>query len=105
MYFLNTSIGRLRLFGLLEGLSLLFLLLVAVPMKYFAKDASLVKMIGPIHGAIFLLFVLNTLRVGVEQAWDFKKTTLRVLIACFVPFGTFYIDYNILRHINHDENQ
>lgn len=30
----KTKLGRLRIIGLLEGLSLLFLVFVAVPMKY-----------------------------------------------------------------------
>ncbi len=59
----------------------------------------MVKTLGPIHGALFLLFVFNALRVGIEQQWKFKETTWKILIACFIPFGTFYIDYKILRNI------
>lgn len=95
--FLTTSIGRLRLLGALEGISLLILLFVAVPVKYLLTDPALVQAIGPVHGVLFLLFVLNALRVGVEQNWSFKQTTWKVLLACVVPFGTFYIDYKILR--------
>ncbi|WP_312076738.1 DUF3817 domain-containing protein [Chryseobacterium sp.] len=51
---------------------------------------------GPIHGSLFLLFLFNTLSVGVEQNWKFKYTTLKVLLACIIPFGTFYIDRKIL---------
>lgn len=98
--FLTTSIGRLRLLGALEGISLLILLFVAVPVKYLLKDPALVQTVGPVHGVLFLLFVLNTLSVGVEQQWSFKQTTWKVLLACVVPFGTFYIDYKILRPLS-----
>jgi len=57
------------------------------------------KNLGPIHGVIFLLFLFNTLSVGVEQNWKFKTTTWKILAACFIPFGTFYIDYKFLRHL------
>jgi len=100
-YFTN-PIGRLRVLAFLEGISLLILIFVAVPLKYFIGNPILSKVMGPIHGALFLLFVLNTLRVGVEQNWKFKTTTWKVLIACVIPFGTFYIDYKILRHINRE---
>ena len=54
---------------------------------------------GIIHGALFLLFIFNALRVGVEQKWNFKETTWKVIVACFIPFGTFYIDQKILKHL------
>lgn len=94
--FLVTNIGRLRLLGLLEGVSLLLLLGIAVPLKYIYGNPALVKSIGPVHGILFLLFVINTLSVGVEYHWKFKTTTWKVLLACVIPFGTFYIDKTIL---------
>jgi integral membrane protein len=96
---LITPVGRLRLIGLLEGISLLILLGIAVPLKYVYSEPALVKVMGPIHGLFFLLFVLNTLQVGVEQRWRFARTTWKVLLACFIPFGTFYIDRKILSHL------
>jgi len=93
---LKTNIGRLRILGFLESLSLLVLVFIAVPLKYFFEDSSLVKTMGPIHGGLFLLFIFNTLSVGVEQRWKFSQITWKVLLACIVPFGTFYIDHKIL---------
>jgi integral membrane protein len=95
---LKTKIGRLRILGFLEGVSLLLLIFVAVPLKYGSNDATLTKTLGPIHGALFLLFILNTLSVGVEQKWE-RTTTWKVIVACFIPFGTFYIDKKILSKI------
>ena len=95
---LKTKIGRLRILGFLEGVSLLLLIFVAVPLKYGSHDATLTNTLGPIHGALFLLFILNTLSVGVEQKWE-RTTTWKVIVACFIPFGTFYIDKKILSKI------
>jgi len=93
---LRSKIGRLRLLGILEGVSLLVLLGIAVPVKYAAGNPSLVKAIGPVHGVLFLLFVFNTLSVGIEYKWKFSTTTWKVLLACIIPFGTFYVDRSIL---------
>lgn len=95
----QTKIGRLRIIGYLEGISLLALVFIAVPMKYYLGNPTLTKALGPIHGAIFLLFLFNALSVGVEQNWKFKTTTWKVILACFIPFGTFYIDKMILRKL------
>lgn len=96
---LTSSVGRIRLIGLLEGISLLVLIFIAVPAKHFFGEPTLVRLIGPVHGLLFLLFVLNTLHVGLEQRWTFKSTTWKVLLSCLIPFGTFYIDRAILRKI------
>jgi len=92
----KTSIGRLRIIGFLEGISLLLLLFIAVPLKHYAHNPVPVKTLGPVHGALFLLYIFNALNVGVEKQWTFKGTTWKVLVACLIPFGTFYIDHKIL---------
>lgn len=102
-HLLKSKIGRLRIIGFLEGISLLVLVFVAVPMKHYFGNPSLSKALGPIHGAIFLLFLFNTIGVGVEQNWKFRTTTWKVILACFIPFGTFYIDNKILSKIK-DKN-
>jgi len=98
-HYLTSTIGRLRLISLLEGLSLLVLIGIAVPAKHWYGNPALVKAIGPVHGVLFLLFIVNTLSVGVEYGWKFRTTTWKVLLACLIPFGTFYIDRTILRKI------
>ena len=92
---LNTRIGRFKLLGYLEGLSLLLLLFIAVPLKYWAHNPAMVRTLGPIHGAFFLWYIFQTLTIGIEQQWKFQKTTWKVLIACIIPFGTFYIGHQI----------
>lgn len=88
----KSQLGRFRIISYLEGMSLLVLLFVAVPLKYYWHEPTLVKTVGPIHGALFLWFIFSTLSVAVEEQWKFKDTTWKVLIACMIPFGTFYID-------------
>jgi integral membrane protein len=93
---LTTKIGRLRLIGILEGISLLVLIGIAVPLKHALDEPLLVRIMGPVHGLLFLMFVINTLSVGIDYRWKFSTTTWKVLVACLIPFGTFYIDRRIL---------
>lgn len=99
MNLFKTKAGRLRILAIMEGISLLILVFIAVPLKYGMENPGLVKLMGPVHGTLFLLFLFNTLSVGVEQQWKFKKTTWKVILACFIPFGTFYIDRKILSRL------
>ena len=103
-HFFNSTIGRLRLLGLLEGLSLLVLVFISIPLKHTYGITSISTVLGPIHGVLFILFVMNTISVGTEYHWKFRETTWKVILASFIPFGTFYIDYKILKplHQKHD---
>lgn len=103
--FIQSKVGRLRLIGFLEGVSLLALLLIALPLKYVLGIPEFSKVIGTIHGVLFLLFIFNTLSVGVEYQWKFKETTWKVLLACIIPLGTFYIDRKILRMMRTSNNK
>ena len=96
---LQNRMKRLRLLAFLEGTSLILLVFIAVPLKHFAENPALVKAIGPVHGALFLFFVFQTIMVAIEQRWSFRERTWKVLVACLVPFGTFYIDRTILRKL------
>ena len=96
----QTKTGRLRIIGFLEGISLLALIFIAMPLKYGFNSPLAVQILGPIHGALFVLFVINTLSLGIEQQWKFATTTWKVLLACMIPFGTFYIDKKILKPIH-----
>jgi len=96
MRFLNSGIGRFRAIAFLEGLSLVLLLFVAMPVKYGLGEPILVKYIGMGHGLLFILFILMALQQHVEQGWKFFSLTWMVLLSSFVPFGTFYIDHRFL---------
>ncbi|HXD93425.1 MAG TPA: DUF3817 domain-containing protein [Bacteroidia bacterium] len=99
MNLLKSKIGQLRIVAFLEGVSLLVLVFIGMPFKYWLNNPALVKTLGPIHGILFLLFVVSTIGVATAQNWSFKTTTWKVLLSSFVPFGTFYIDKKILREI------
>lgn len=95
---LQTKIGRLRIIGFLEGVSLLLLIFIAMPLKYIGNSPELTSTLGRIHGALFLLFLFSTLSVAIEQNWKFRTMTWKVMLACIIPFGTFYIDHKFLRN-------
>ena len=50
------SFTTFRIIALLEGVSFLLLLGVAMPLKYIYMTPLAVQVIGPIHGLLFMLF-------------------------------------------------
>jgi integral membrane protein len=93
---LKTSLGRFAIISMLEGLSLLLLVLVAVPVKYFFKDPMAVKILGPIHGGLFLLYIVMCIPVVLDRKWKFL-TVIKLMVASLIPFGFIYVDQKIVR--------
>lgn len=81
--------------SLLEGLSLLVLLFVAMPIKYIWDNPEYVKTVGMAHGLLFVAYVLFAIMTKFELDWK-PKTLLIVFVASVIPFGTFYIDKKYL---------
>jgi integral membrane protein len=82
---------RFRMMGIAEGISFLVLLFIAMPLKYFMQVPEAVKIVGWIHGALFIAFiylafeVMGTLKKDI--AWFAKA-----FVAAIIPFGTFIFD-------------
>ncbi len=88
---LSSIIDQFRLIGLIEGISYLVLLFVAMPIKYILGDPSYVKVIGMAHGILFMLFVAAQLRVALKYNFDLKANAL-YFVAALIPLGTFFTD-------------
>jgi len=76
---------------------------IAMPLKYIYDNPSLVQTLGPIHGGLFILFVIYLVMIANKYKWNFKETVLMGLIASFIPFGTFYFDHKFLKRIQEGE--
>jgi integral membrane protein len=84
-------ISLLRIIGILEGISFLVLLLIAMPLKYLAEMPMPVSIVGGIHGFLFVAYVASALLATVVFRWPIGRLLL-ALIASLVPAGTFWFD-------------
>ena len=82
--------SKFRTVALLEAISYLALL-VATFVKRVIEGPDLVPVLGPIHGILFLAYLLLTLLVREEQGWTVGQTLI-VLIASAIPFGAFVVN-------------
>ena len=73
---LSNTLGRLRLTGLVEGLSFIILLAIAMPLKYFAGKPQMVSIVGMAHGVLFVLYIVLTVSAKFQYAWSWKKMLL-----------------------------
>ena len=81
----------MRVIAFIEGISFLVLLSVAMPLKYFAGLPAPVKVVGWIHGLLFVLYLIAVAEVSFKHRWSLAKI-LGALIASLIPCGTFVLD-------------
>ena len=80
-----TALSRI---AFLEGLTLIALVCVAMPMKYWAGMPQAVSIIGPLHGVaflVFLVFIMKSLSDGLITVFG----ACRLFLGAFIPFGGF----------------
>ena len=75
-----------------EGVSFLVLLLIAMPLKYFADMPMAVTVVGGLHGLLFVAFVVMAWEVKREYKKDWGWV-VKSFIASILPFGTFWMDH------------
>lgn len=87
-YDLRTTAGRFRLVALLEAVSWVGLL-VGMFFKYVGSPRTEVgvKIFGPVHGGIFIAFLVAALFAGLAYKWG-AGTWLLALLGSIVPLGS-----------------
>ena len=93
---LSTELGRLRIVALLEGVSYLILLGIAMPLKYIWEQPEAVSLVGRVHGMLSIVLVLCLLLAHLEYRWKifFSGT---VFVSSLIPFGAFWMDRKLAR--------
>jgi len=88
-----------RIIALLEGVSYIVLLFIAVPIKYLLHDEFYVKMLGMPHGILFIMYILLAFKIRNRMNWNLNQFII-IVISSLIPFGTFYVDSKYLRVSN-----
>jgi len=92
----SRTLPRLRLVAVLEGISYIVLLFIAMPLKYMYNEPWLVQKVGMLHGYLTVLFVVLLALAHYQNKWSWGKTIL-ALVLSFLPFGTFYAERKMFR--------
>jgi integral membrane protein len=81
------------------GVVLLVLVLVAVPLRYLAGRPQMVHVVGPIHGWLYIVYIVTALDLARRRGWPLGRTLL-VVLAGTVPFMTFVMEHRVMRDLD-----
>ena len=90
------ELTRFRVFAWATGVALLLLVLVAMPLKYLADESAMVRVVAPVHGWLYVGYVVTAFVVAYRLRWSPGRTVL-LLLAGTVPFMSFVAERKVLR--------
>ena len=92
------SIRSLRVVAALEGLSFVVLLFIAMPLKYALGMPECVRLVGALHGLLFVAFGASLFRATLERSWPWTKV-LKMLLLTLIPFGAIPLERWLKREL------
>jgi integral membrane protein len=91
-----TFVRALRQLAIIEGISTLVLFGIAMPLKYFAGMPMAVRIVGSLHGALFVALVVMLLLAIRRVPIPFTLAAAGIA-AAVVPGGPFLLDRHLAR--------
>ncbi|MEJ2870348.1 DUF3817 domain-containing protein [Actinomycetospora sp. OC33-EN08] len=88
------AMRRYQVGAYVVGVGLLVLVLVAMPLKYFADQPLLVAIVGPVHGFLYMAYLALTADLGVKARWPVGRLLL-VALAGTIPFVSFVAERKV----------
>lgn len=88
------ALTRYRVIAWIVGVVLLVLVLVGMPLKYLADNPSVVAVVGPVHGFLFMVYLALTFDLARRADWAFPRMIL-VMAAGTIPFLSFWAERKV----------
>jgi len=89
------NLKTFRWVALIEATSFLALLVAAVIKRTDGGEMG-VQILGPIHGLLFIAYVVVAFSIRHEENWS-GKVTFWILVGAVLPFGGYVVDWWLLR--------
>lgn len=88
---MQSALLRFRVMAYVVGIMLLALVFVAMPLKYLADRPALVETIGPVHGFLYMAYLVFTFDLSRRVGWSLGRIAL-LLLAGTIPFASFFAE-------------
>ena len=92
----NDTFSRFRIISIIEGLSYLILVFIAMPLKYMFDYPLAVKIVGMSHGVLFILFFVALVMAMNRYKWKFLG--FQLFVYSLLPFGFILIEKIIMKN-------
>jgi integral membrane protein len=91
------ALKRYRVIAYVVGVMLLVLVFVAMPVKYIGDNPAVMNVVGPMHGFLYVVYLLGTFDLARRLRWGLGKMVL-IALAGTIPFLSFIAE----RRVTHE---
>lgn len=88
------ALARYRVIAWTVGVLLLLLTLVAMPLKYFAHNDIGVLIVAPVHGWLYVAYLIATADLARRVQWRVKRV-VAVALSGTIPFVSFMMERQV----------
>lgn len=91
------ALARFRVMAYIVGVGLLALTVSFIMNIAFDQD-QYSAIIGPVHGFLYIVYLLTIVDLALKARWSLKGTIL-VMLSGVVPVGSFYAERAVTRRV------
>ncbi|MDQ6797750.1 MAG: DUF3817 domain-containing protein [Actinomycetota bacterium] len=91
---MSGALTRYRVMAYIVGVGLIVLVVIGMPLKYGAGVRAVVAVVGPLHGAFYIIYLLSALDL-MRRARLSLWALLAMVAAGLVPFVAFIVERRI----------
>ena len=95
------AVLRYRAMAYVVGTLLILLVCVGMPLKYWAHDGAMVKVVGAAHGFLYIVYLMTGAEMSLRCRWGLGKL-LAVVAAGLVPTVAFIVERHAVRWVPAD---
>ena len=92
---LSGALQRYRIMAFTVGTGLLILVFIGIPIQIWGHSKTVVAIIGPIHGYLYLIYLVAALDLARRAKFGMGRLLI-MISAGLVPFVAFIIEHKIV---------
>jgi integral membrane protein len=89
---INGALLRYRILAYMVGVGLFILVFIGIPLQIWAHSEVIVKIVGPIHGVLYIIYLLSAADLWVRAKYKIGRV-IATILAGFVPIAAFVVEY------------
>jgi integral membrane protein len=93
----NGALIRYRVMAWIVGVMLLIIVFATI-IKYAADSSGLIEVVGPIHGFLYIVYLVTVLDLGMRGRWSGWRI-IGVCLAGTVPFFSFFMEHWVTERV------
>jgi len=95
---LRGALLRYRVMAYTVGVGLILLVFVGMPLQYWGDNTTVVSVVGPFHGFLYIAYLLAAADLFRRIRWPITQL-IWVILAGLVPFVAFVVERRVSHRV------